>query len=296
MRLALEPPNQQDVAALVAALDDYSAGLYPPESRFPVAIERLAQPNVLFAVARDRNGKAIGCGAVVVCPEFGEIKRMFVRPEERGRGVGKAMLLFLEAEAARTGCTLLRLETGVKQPEALALYERCGFKRRGPFASYPDDPLCVFMEKVLKLAASTNYGRRRPRLKSQSWRRSDLPNLATPIFCVAWAILAATRSHVPRGWFDIVLAYSLSGAAMMEVSKSFGWHEAEEKAMWARNSYLFTCTFGDDEDLWTIENVATVPAYRGRGLAGRMIQEVLPEGRRQGLSQAQRAYPVFVAI
>ena len=69
MRLALEPPNQQDVAALVAELDEYSAALYPPESRFPLAIETLAQPNVLFAVARDRNGNAIGCGAVVICPE-----------------------------------------------------------------------------------------------------------------------------------------------------------------------------------------------------------------------------------
>ena len=143
---ALEPPNQQDVAALVAEVSTInSAGLYPPESRFPVAIETLAQPNVLFAVARDRNGKAIGCGAVVSRAEFGEIKRMFVRPGERGQGVGKAMLLFLEAKAARTGCTLLRLETGVKQTEALALYEHCGFKRRGPFASYPDDPLCVFI-------------------------------------------------------------------------------------------------------------------------------------------------------
>jgi len=109
---------------------------------------------------------------------------------------------------------------------------------------------------------------------------------------LAWAILAATRSHVARGWFDVLLArpesacldflrrlvlaetrswWHYSRFYVAEVSKSFGWDEAEQKAMWARGSYIFTCAFEDNEDLWTIENVATVPAYRGRGLAGRLI-------------------------
>ena len=155
MRLALEPPNQQDVAALIAELDEHSAGLYPPESRFPLAIETLAQPNVLFAVARDRNGKAIGCGAVVICLEFGEIKRMFVRPEERGRGVGKAMLLFLEAEAARTGCTLLRLETGVSSPKRLR-YMSAAASSVGARSRAIRMIRCVVHGKGAELGPSTN--------------------------------------------------------------------------------------------------------------------------------------------
>lgn len=154
MRLALEPPQQPDVVALIGELDGYQAALYPPDSCYPVAIEALAQPAVLFAVARDSNGTAIGCGAVVVGTDFGEIKRMFVRPKDRGRGAGKAILRFLEAEAARAGCNVLRLETGVRQPEALGLYEQCGYTRCGPFANYRNDPLCVFMEKKLGSAKS----------------------------------------------------------------------------------------------------------------------------------------------
>jgi len=152
---------------------------------------------------------------------------------------------------------------------------------------------------------------------------------------LAWAILTASRSHLEKGWFDIVLArpeqecleflrrlvqtetrswwhysrfhvaevdgnvaaalcafragdaYPLSGPGMSEVSKSFGWDEVEQRAMWARGSHIFTCVFEDSENLWTIENVATVSSYRGRGLAGKLIKHVLPEGARQGLSQAQ---------
>ena len=91
----------------------------------------------------------MGCGAVVLSAQYGEVKRMFVKPKDRRHGVGNALLRFLEQEAVRRGCTLLRLETGVKQPAAIALYERSGFTRRGPFGSYPNDPLCVFMEKRL---------------------------------------------------------------------------------------------------------------------------------------------------
>jgi putative acetyltransferase len=149
MQIALEAPRQADVIALVDELDAYQNVLYPPESNHGIDIDALSRPNVLFAVLRDEKGGACACGALVLGKEHGEIKRMFVRPQFRGRGAAKALLVFLEAEAARRGCTLLMLETGISQPEALALYARCGYTRRGPFGDYWNDPLSVFMSKQI---------------------------------------------------------------------------------------------------------------------------------------------------
>jgi putative acetyltransferase len=149
LQIALEPARQPEVIALVDELDAYQSVLYPPESHHGIDMDALSQPNVLFAVLRGEKGDAMGCGAIVVGKGYGEIKRMFVRPHFRGRGAAKALLAFLEGEAARVGCTLLMLETGVSQPEALALYARCGYARRGPFGDYWNDPLSVFMSKQI---------------------------------------------------------------------------------------------------------------------------------------------------
>jgi putative acetyltransferase len=149
MQISLEHPNQPDVVALIAELDAYQASLYPAESNHFVDVRTLARPNVLFAVARDAHGGALGCGAIVLAEGVGEIKRMFVCPEHRGRGISKAMLAFLESHAAARHCAVLRLETGVSQPEALGLYARAGYLRCGPFGAYREDPLSVFMQKRL---------------------------------------------------------------------------------------------------------------------------------------------------
>jgi putative acetyltransferase len=148
-RIALEQPDQPDVVALIDELDAYQKPLYPPESHHGIDVGALMQPHVLFAVARTDLGEALGCGAVVMNGGWGEVKRMFVRPGTRGQGIAQGIIAFLEAQAAARGLVLMRLETGVSQPEALRFYERAGFVRRGPFADYRDDPLSVFMEKRL---------------------------------------------------------------------------------------------------------------------------------------------------
>ncbi len=153
MRIALESPDQPDVIALIAELDAYQDSLYPAESRHALDLGVLVQPHVLFAVARDPSGQAVGCAAVVLEANAGELKRMFVSPVARGEGVAQRLLDRLETEAVQRGCSVLRLETGPYQPEALGLYARCGFERRGPFGGYTDDPLSVFMEKRLILTA-----------------------------------------------------------------------------------------------------------------------------------------------
>lgn len=148
-RIALESPDQPAVIALIAELDAYQQSLYPPESNHLIDLAALCRPEVLFAVARDGDGAVVGCGAVVLHAGHGEVKRMFVSPRARGQGLAKALLQRLESEARARGCAALMLETGIHQHEALALYERDGYRRRGPFGGYAEDPLSVFMAKSL---------------------------------------------------------------------------------------------------------------------------------------------------
>jgi putative acetyltransferase len=152
--IALERADQPDIIALIDALDAYQKPLYPEDSHHGIDIAALVAPNVLFAVARDADAAAIGCGAIVLLADYGELKRMFVPASHRGRGLGRAILLFLEQQAALHGCRVLRLETGFRQPEALRLYERGGYQHRGPFGDYIEDPNSVFMEKQVVTVAS----------------------------------------------------------------------------------------------------------------------------------------------
>jgi putative acetyltransferase len=147
--ITVESPDQPDVVALLAASDGYMAELYPAESNHMLDIGALKGPDVTFLVAR-LDGRAVGCGAVVRTGEdWAEIKRMFVSPEARGRSLGRKVLQKLEAIAVEHGAALLRLETGVKQFEALALYRSAGFVEIGPFGPYRPDPHSVFMEKKI---------------------------------------------------------------------------------------------------------------------------------------------------
>ncbi len=151
MPVALESPDQPQVIQLIADLDAYQEALYPPESRHAFDLSSLKQPNVLFAVARDASGQAIGCGAIVLGDEYGEVKRMVVAPPSRGAGVATQVLALLEAQARERGCMLVMLETGPRQPEALAFYASFGYQRRASFGGYWDDPLSVFMQKRINI-------------------------------------------------------------------------------------------------------------------------------------------------
>jgi putative acetyltransferase len=154
MNVARESPDQPEVIALIADLDAYQNTLYPPESVYALDLDSLKQPNVLFAVARDDDGAAIGCCAIVITPEFGELKRMYVQPEQRGKGVAHRVLDLLEGAAAARGCTRLTLESGPYQKEALALYARRGYEVCERFGDYPDDPFSVYMHKMLTAQAA----------------------------------------------------------------------------------------------------------------------------------------------
>jgi putative acetyltransferase len=147
--IRLESPRQEDVMRLLAALDAYLESLYPPESNHILDIDTLCAPDIRFFVAR-RDGKAVGCGALRIDPAgYGEVKRMFVHPGARGQKLGRAILERIEDEASREGLERMRLETGIDQAEALALYRRAGYAERGPFGKYAPDPLSHFFEKSI---------------------------------------------------------------------------------------------------------------------------------------------------
>ncbi|KQZ53607.1 GNAT family N-acetyltransferase [Massilia sp. NEAU-DD11] len=144
-----ETPDQPEVRDMLARLDAYCAALYPAESNHLMDIASLMQGDALFLVARDVDGAAVGCAALVNKQEYGEVKRMFVDERKRGLGTGRKLLEHLVMFARMSGLSVLRLETGIHQPEAIGLYERLGFERRAPFGDYREDPLSLFMEMPL---------------------------------------------------------------------------------------------------------------------------------------------------
>ena len=148
VRIEVERPVRADVEGLLRAARAMMASLYPPESCHGLDLAAFERPEVALFVARE-GGVAVGCGAFQLHGDgSAEVKSMFVPPEARGRGIGRKVLAAIEA-AVRGRVSALRLETGVKQLVAIRLYEAAGFRRRGPFGSYRDDPLSVFMEKAL---------------------------------------------------------------------------------------------------------------------------------------------------
>jgi putative acetyltransferase len=147
--IQIESPRADGVAELIAALDGYLSSLYPPSSNHFLDLEQLSQPDVRFFVGR-RGCTPLACGALRIDRAgYGEVKRMYVAPAARGQGLGRAILQTIEAQAAREGLGLMRLETGIHQAEAIALYRASGYVDCGPFGEYKLDPLSCFMEKRL---------------------------------------------------------------------------------------------------------------------------------------------------
>ncbi|KQO62902.1 GNAT family N-acetyltransferase [Curtobacterium sp. Leaf261] len=105
---------------------------------------------VVNVVARDADGVPLGCGALVaVADGVLEVRRMFVRSEARGAGVGAALLRALEEAASEFGAPAIVHETGIQQTGAIRFSEREGFIRIAPFGPYAANPLSICFAKVL---------------------------------------------------------------------------------------------------------------------------------------------------
>jgi putative acetyltransferase len=124
-----------DVRALIFELDSELAVAYPPEQMHGLTLRSLFEPHVRFYVARIGD-TAVGCGGVAFFDGFAEVKRMYVRGAARGAGVAQALLAHVENVAREAGVPVLRLETGVRQPAAVRLYESAGFEPCHAFPPY----------------------------------------------------------------------------------------------------------------------------------------------------------------
>ena len=151
-----ERADHPQVVALLGALDAYLATLYEPEANHILSVQELLAPEVTLLAAW-QGDRIVGTGAVrrrAGVPEtggasYGEVKRMFVEPSLRGQRIAGRMLAALEEALRGQGIPLALLETGRDQPEAVRLYERCGYTRRGPFGGYADNGLSLFFSKSL---------------------------------------------------------------------------------------------------------------------------------------------------
>ncbi|MDO8212791.1 GNAT family N-acetyltransferase [Conexibacter sp. CPCC 206217] len=122
----------------------------PPVGRRPASwVEpyELEPPSGAFLLAEDR-GVAVGCGGVrTLAPGLGEVKRMYVVPGARRRGIARRILGELEQAARELGHTRVRLDTNAVQPEAVALYHACGYTE---IADYNGNPFAThWYEKQL---------------------------------------------------------------------------------------------------------------------------------------------------
>ena len=146
MEASAEAP---DALELRRQLDDDLRQGYPSSSIHGFDAADIADGSGVFVLAR-RAGRAVGCGALrKLATGVGEVKRIYVEPASRGRGIARAIMRFLENKAPALGFTTLRLETGTRQAESIRLYETSGYERIEPYGEYVGDLHSVCFEKRL---------------------------------------------------------------------------------------------------------------------------------------------------
>ena len=132
---------QEMRAEAVSRYPDVIDASEPPPTNDPLA------PRSAFLLAQV-NGRAIGCAALrPIDSETAEVRRMYVVRAVRRRGIARCMLAELERRAAEFGYRVIRLETGNRQSEAVALYESSGFRRIAPYGRHVGDALSICFEK-----------------------------------------------------------------------------------------------------------------------------------------------------
>lgn len=145
LEIRLRDFSAPEIAALVEQLDAYLAiqyADYVPEL-YGVEAEDFQQPSSGFWIA-DWHGAPVGCVAIrPYTPAIAELKRMYVIPQFRNRGIGSELLRTAEAAAIAWGYQKICLETGDRQPESIRLYERFGYQPMPCFGKYTDpESLC----------------------------------------------------------------------------------------------------------------------------------------------------------
>ncbi len=138
----------EDVVHLIDDLDKYQNSLYPKEDNYLDPIHILLDENVFFLGVYSKE-QLTACCAVKKMNGYGEIKRLYVKPEFRGIGLAKKLIMKMEEYLKKEGIKYAKAETGVSQPEAIRLYEDLDYERSHPFGDYSENPHSLFFIKNL---------------------------------------------------------------------------------------------------------------------------------------------------
>lgn len=134
---------------LIAAIQQTYVERYGGPDETPLRPDEFTPPGGVFLVGR-LAGEPIACGGWrTLAPGLGEIKRMFIVPAYRGRGLSRVLLAGLESSARDAGLERLCLETGHRQPEALGLYRSSGWETIEKYGLYRHEPGSSCFGKVL---------------------------------------------------------------------------------------------------------------------------------------------------
>ncbi|MBC7871153.1 MAG: GNAT family N-acetyltransferase [Chitinophagaceae bacterium] len=148
--VTIENPHDVLCISLLEELTAELSTLYNEDGSFGFTPADVTVPRSAFVVAW-LDDEAVGCGALrpLADDTIGEIKRMYVRPAARGRGVSRQILIVLEALGRKFSYRELWLETGIRQPEAIGLYESAGYVQMRCYGPYASDPVSVCYHKTL---------------------------------------------------------------------------------------------------------------------------------------------------
>jgi GNAT superfamily N-acetyltransferase len=149
--------DNSDFRELVALLDADLAIRDGDEHSFYAQFNRVDK--IRYVVVAFEDSEAVGCGAIKEYAEgVAEIKRMFVRPQNRGRGIAGQILTELETWAKELNYSECILETGIKQPEAIRLYQKSGYEKIPSYGQYLNVENSVCMKKSIRNAFQTANG------------------------------------------------------------------------------------------------------------------------------------------
>jgi GNAT superfamily N-acetyltransferase len=162
VRIDIVAYDHPDAAALIAEVQQEYVVRYGEEDLTPVDPAQFAPPNGLFLVAY-LDGAPMACGGWRVHGDGeAELKRMYVSLAARGRGLARAVLAELERTAAEAGNRRMVLETGLMQPEAIALYTSSGYVEVPRFGFYAEAPEAVHLGKLIGVGSELGVGSEEP--------------------------------------------------------------------------------------------------------------------------------------
>ncbi len=144
-----ESPLSTEGRALISASQEAMLEVLAEDEIFSFSAEDLAIPAITFLMGRDDDGAPLGCVAMVDCHSYVEVKRLYVAPRGRRRGVAHMLMEDMEQRARDAGHGVVRLETSDALVPAVQLYTALGYAVRGPFGDYAEHPASLFMEKQL---------------------------------------------------------------------------------------------------------------------------------------------------